>query len=64
MAENEAQMQRAYELGEAELQALLLARRQAVTAATSALQAQLETVRTQLSLLVDAHKIWNLDKDD
>jgi cobalt-zinc-cadmium efflux system outer membrane protein len=33
-------MQRAYALGEAELQALLLARRQATTALNNALQAQ------------------------
>lgn len=62
MAQNEAQMQRAYELGEADLQSLLLARRQAVAASTNALSAHVETLRTHLSLLIDAHKIWKLDE--
>lgn len=62
MTENEKQMQRAYELGEADLQALLLARRQSVASASSALQAHVETVRAHLSLLIDAHLIWGLDQ--
>ena len=53
---------RAYELGEADLQSLLLARRQAVAASTNALSAHVETLRTHLSLLIDAHKIWKLDE--
>ncbi|EQM72046.1 hypothetical protein L682_00065 [Aquipseudomonas alcaligenes OT 69] len=62
MAQNEAQMQRAYELGEADLQSLLLARRQAVSASTNALDAHVETLRAHLSLLIDAHRIWGLDE--
>ena len=62
MTQNEAQMQRAYELGEADLQSLLLARRQAVASSTSALQAHADTLRTHLSLLIDAHWIWGLDE--
>jgi outer membrane protein TolC len=59
---NEKQMQRAYELGEADLQSLLLARRQAVSAATVALGAQVETLRTHLSLLIDGHWLWDLEQ--
>ena len=62
MARNEAQMQRAYELGEVDLQSLLLARRQALTAATNALDAHVESLRTHLSLLIDAHWIWGLEE--
>jgi len=62
MTQNEAQMQRAYELGEVDLQSLLLARRQAVASSTSALQAHADTLRTHLSLLIDAHWIWGLDE--
>ncbi|MCO7624902.1 TolC family protein [Pseudomonas fluorescens] len=58
---NKKQVQRAYELGEADLQSLLLARRQAVAANTTALEAQVETLKTNLSLLIDAHWIWGLD---
>lgn len=62
MTQNEALMQRAYELGEVDLQSLLLARRQAVASSTSALQAHADTLRTHLSLLIDAHWIWGLDE--
>lgn len=61
-SQNEGQMQRAYELGEADLQSLLLSRRQAVDSATNALQAHVDTLRTHLSLLIDAHWIWGLDE--
>lgn len=56
-------MQRAYSLGEADLQALLLARRQATGAARAALQAQGEAVRWEMRLLIDAHLIWDLARD-
>lgn len=56
-------MQRAYSLGEADLQALLLARRQASDAARAALQAQGEAVRWEMRLLIDAHLIWDLAND-
>jgi len=63
MQENASLMQRAYALGEADLQALLLARRQATAAANSALQAQVSALRAYYGLLVDAHLIWELDHD-
>ena len=63
MQENAALMQRAYTLGEAELQTMLLARRQATAAANSALQAQVSALRAYYGLLVDAHLIWELDHD-
>ncbi len=61
MQENARLMQRAYALGEAELQALLLARRQATTALTNALQAQAAALTGYYRLLVDAHLIWDLE---
>ena len=61
--ENAALMQRAYTLGEAELQALLLARRQTTAAMNNALQAQATALQAYYGLLVDAHLIWELDHD-
>lgn len=63
MQENAALMQRAYALGEAELQALLLARRQATAAMNNALQAQVTALKAYYGLLVDAHLIWDLEHD-
>ena len=63
MQQNAALMQRAYTLGEAELQALLLARRQANAAMNSALQAQVAALKAYYGLLVDAHLIWDLEHD-
>lgn len=63
MQQNAALMQRAYTLGEAELQALLLARRQANAAMNSALQAQATALKAYYGLLVDAHLIWDLEHD-
>ena len=63
MRENAALMQRAYALGEAELQALLLARRQATAAMNSVLQAQVAALKAYYGLLVDAHLIWDLKHD-
>lgn len=63
MQENARLMQRAYALGEAELQALLLARRQATVAMNNALQAQVAALRAYYRLLVDAHLIWDLEHD-
>ncbi len=60
MQENARLMQRAYALGEAELQALLLARRQETAAMNNALQAQVIALKTYYGLLVDAHLIWDL----
>lgn len=53
--------QRAYSLGEADLQTLLLARRQSLDAAAAAEQARVEALRTHYRLLVDAHLIWQLE---
>lgn len=55
--------QRAYALGEAELQALLLARRQATAALNNVLQAQVTAPKVYYGLLVDAHLIWNLEHE-
>ena len=55
--------QRAYALGEADLQSLLLARRQSLDAATAAEQARVEALRWHYRLLVDAHLIWALEDD-
>lgn len=61
MQENSRLMQRAYTLGEAELQAMLLARRQATAAMNNALQAQVTALTAYYRLLVDAHLIWGLE---
>lgn len=63
MQDNATLMQRAYTLGEADLQAMLLARRQATAATNSALQAQVSALRAYYGLLVDAYLIWELDLD-
>lgn len=63
MQENAGLMQRAYALGEAELQALLLARRQATAAANNALQAQVSALKAYYGLLIDAHLIWELEHE-
>ena len=55
--------QRAYTLGEADLQTLLLARRQALDASTAAEQARVDALRSHYRLLVDAHLIWQLEED-
>lgn len=63
MRENAELMQRAYALGEAELQALLLARRQQSAAMSNALQAQLTALKAYYGLLIDAHLVWDLEHD-
>jgi outer membrane protein TolC len=55
--------QRAYTLGEADLQTLLLARRPALDASAAAEQARVEALRWQHRLLIDAHLIWGLEDD-
>lgn len=62
-AQNARLTQRAYSLGEADLQAVLLARRQSVEAALGAAQARTDALRARYRLLVDAHLIWNLHRD-
>ena len=63
MQENAKLVQRAYTLGEGDLQTLLLARRQAIAAANNALQAKVGALKAYLGLLVDAHFIWGLEHD-
>lgn len=63
MQENARLTQRAYTLGEGDLQTLLLARRQASASANSALQAQLVALKAWYGLLVDAHLVWDLERD-
>lgn len=60
MQENARLIQRAYSLGEAELQTLLLAGRQATAAMINALQARVTALKAYYGLLVDAHLIWDL----
>lgn len=69
LAEQSAQMarenaklgQRGYSLGEGDLQALLLLRRQSVDAAGASLAARVEALRARYRLLIDAHMILGLD---
>ena len=63
MQENAKLVQRAYALGEGDLQSLLLARRQATAAENSALQAQVGALKSYYGLLTDAHFIWDLEHD-
>jgi hypothetical protein len=42
---------------------LLLARRQATAAASSALQVQTSALKAYYGLLIDAHLVWNLEHD-
>ncbi len=57
-------MQRAYALGEAELQTLLLTRRQETVAMSAALTAQVATLKAWFGLMLDAHLIWDLEHDN
>lgn len=63
MRDNARLMQRAYTLGEADLQSLLAARRLATTAAQNALAAKLAAARGYYALLVDAHLVWDMDHE-
>lgn len=55
--------QRAYSLGEVDLQTLLLAHRQAVEAADAALDARVIALKSYHVLLVDAHLVWGMEHD-
>ena len=55
--------QRAYTLGEGDLQSLLLVRRQALDAVGAADTARAEALRARHRLLIDAHLIWDLAED-
>lgn len=61
--ENARLMQRAYSLGEAELQALLLTRRQETAALSAVLSAQVTALKAYFGLILDAHLIWDLEHD-
>ncbi|MHB1123178.1 MAG: TolC family protein [Ramlibacter sp.] len=61
--ENARLTQRAYGLGEVDLQGLLLARRQLLDAALGATQARVDALKARYRLLVDAHLIWGLDDE-
>ena len=63
MQENARLMQKAYTLGESDLQALLSARRQATAAAQNALTASTAAVKAYYALLIDAHLVWDMDHD-
>lgn len=63
MQENAKLVQRAYSLGEGDLQSLLLARRQATAAANSALSAQMSALKAYYGLLIDAHLVWGLEDE-
>lgn len=62
--ENVRLIQRAYQLGEADLQAVLQARRLALAAALTAHQARVTALRAYYLLLVDAHMIWDMEASD
>ena len=55
--------QRAYTLGETDLQTLLLVRRQSLDASRAALEARVDALRWNYRLLIDAHLIWDLAQD-
>lgn len=61
--ENAQLAQRAYTLGESDVQAVLLARRQSVDAALGAAQARVDALRARYRLLVDAQLIWGLQRE-
>lgn len=63
MQDNATLMQRAYSLGEADLQALLTAQRQATAAAQNALAARTAALKGYYLLLIDAHLVWDLDHE-
>ena len=64
MQDNARLVQRAYSLGEADLQALLSARRQATMAAQNALAARISALKSYYLLLIDAHLVWDLEHDE
>lgn len=63
MRDNARLMRRAYTLGEADLQALLAAARQAITAEQTALAAKVAAARGYYAVLVDAHLVWDMDHE-
>lgn len=63
MQNNAKLMQRAYSLGESDLQALLSARRQATGAAQNASGARIAAIKAYYALLVDARLVWDLEHE-
>ena len=63
MQDNAKLMQRAYSLGEADLQALLLVRQRATSAAQNALATRVTALKSYYLLLVDAHLVWDLNHE-
>lgn len=53
--------QRAFSLGETDLQALLMVRRQSMDAVQAAVTARADALRARYQLLIDARLLWNLD---
>lgn len=64
MQHNAGLMARAYSLGEAGLSETLNARRQALETGLAAALAQLNARETRHRLMLDAHLLWPLDKDE
>ena len=58
-ADNARLTQRAYALGEADLQTLLLARQQSATSAQAELAERIAALRAHYRLLIDAHRLWD-----
>ena len=61
--ENARMMQRAYTLGEVEFQVSLLATKHALDANRQALEIRIDVFRSTLEQAIDAHWVWELDKD-
>ena len=55
--------QRAYTLGEADLQTLLLVRRQSLDTVNAAASARADALRARYRLLIDAQLLWQLGKE-
>lgn len=62
--ENMRLLERAYALGETDLQAVLLARRQSLAARLTEHQSRVAALRAHYLLLVDAHEIWDMEESD
>jgi len=52
---------RAYQLGEAGLPEVLVARRMALESELTAMTAQLDAQESRYRLLLDAHRLWPMD---
>ncbi|MEO7323570.1 MAG: TolC family protein [Dokdonella sp.] len=58
-SENVRLTQRAYSLGEVDLQTLLITQRQSLDTARIALQAQVDALRARYRLLIDSGRLWS-----